>query len=90
MVEAGHVKKKQGWTILISLVNGSQEEQERWFNPKVTERWHFAKLSGPGGEEYREAERARSLDYYYSKCGGRKKTQTQSGNDTEWKGSVLR
>ena len=67
-------------------VNGSQEEQERWFKAKVMERWHFAKLSGPEGEEYREAERARSLDYYYSKHGGREQTQTQSGNDTGVKG----
>ena len=85
MVEAGHIKKTEV-DYSDFPVNGSQEEQERWFKAKVMERWHFAKLSGPEGEEYKEAERARSLDYYYSKHGGREQTQTQSGNDTGVKG----
>ena len=67
-------------------VNGSQEDHEKWFKAKVTERWHYGKLSGPEGEECREAERARSLDYYYNKHGGRTQTQMQSGNDTGLKG----
>ena len=76
-------KEKTGVDYSDFPVNGSQEEQERWFKAKVMERWHFAKLSGPEGEEYRETE---SLDYYYSKHGGREQTQTQSGNDTGVKG----
>ena len=48
-------------------VNGLVKEQEHWFKAKTTERWWYAKLSGPDGEEYRAAEKARSLEYYYNK-----------------------
>ena len=60
-------------------VIGSVEEQEHWFKAKTTERWQYAKLSGPDGEEYRAAEMARSLEYY-NKRGG--KAQSQSNTDT--------
>ena len=65
-------------------VNGSVKEQEHWFKAKTTERWQYAKLSGPEGEEYRTAEKTRSLEYYYNKRGGR--VQTQSNTDTGLEG----
>ena len=65
---------------------GPRKNKRGGSRAKVMKRWCFAKLSGPEGEEHREAERARSLDYYYSKHGGRDQTQSQSGNDTGVKG----
>ena len=53
--------------IQISLLNGLVEEQEHWFKAKTTERWWYAKLSGPDGEEHKAAEKARSFEYYYNK-----------------------
>ena len=64
-------------------IHGSQEDHEKWFKAKVTERWHIAKLLGPEGEEYREAERARSLEYYYNKCGHKPKLRVVM--TLEWK-----
>ena len=51
--------------IQISLLMGHRGMC--WFKAKTTERWQYAKLSGPEGEEYRVAEKARSLEYYYNK-----------------------
>ena len=79
-------KEKTGTDYSDFPVNGSKEDHERWFRAKVTERWHYAKLSWLEGEEYRESERARSLEYYYNKPGGRSQSQGQSGNDTGVKG----
>ena len=60
-------KECVGVTYSDFSVNGSVKEQECWFKAKTTERWQYAKLSGPEGEEYRVAEKARSLEYYYNK-----------------------
>ena len=72
-------KEKSGTDYSDFPINGSKEDHERWFRAKVTERWCYAKLSGAEGEEYRESERARNLEYYYNKCGGRSQSQGQSG-----------
>ena len=68
----GHPHKEcVGVTYSDFPVNRSVKEQEHWFKAKTTERWQYAKLSGTDGEEYRAAEKARSLEYYYNKGGGK-------------------
>ena len=50
-------------------VHGSLEEQKHWMKVKNTQYWHYTKLTGPEGEEYRKRESAHvSKAYNKKKC----------------------
>ena len=57
-------------------VDGSPEEQKHWFKSKVTQRWHYNKLSSEDEPKFKARENAHTKEYYHN----RKK---QLGKDCE-------
>ena len=63
------------------LVDGTEEEKDKYLKKKNTELWHFRKLSSESSAKYRAAENERVKAYNKKKKDEASKVSSESDSD---------
>ena len=66
--------------------DGTQEERDKYLKKKMTEMWHFKKLTSTGSAKYRASENARVKEYQRKK----KLEKESSGSKSDRKKKLSR